>query len=86
MEIATIAGALAPLAGLACVLALPVGMGVMVWMTARGGKTTREHPPSTGYRSRSTSPEGLRNEHRRLSAAIEELERGSKTVALERER
>jgi len=88
MEIATIAGALAPLALLAC----PLGMGVMMWMMGRGmgggGKASREsqqHSPGVEYPSQPASLEVLREEHQRLSAAIDRLEHGSPTGEPERE-
>jgi hypothetical protein len=70
MEIATVTTVLAPLAVLAC----PVGMGLMMWLMARGNRGERgsdrqapsEQPPSL---------EVLREERRRLNGEIELLER-----------
>lgn len=71
MEIAAISGGLTSLALLAC----PIGMGVMMWMMARGNKkesparNTTEVP--TG---RPASIEVLREEQRRLGDEIDRLE------------
>jgi hypothetical protein len=67
--IASVTASLAPLAILAC----PVGMGLMMWMMARGSKRQgADRPPDA---DRSPSLEVLKEEHRRLGDQIERLER-----------
>ena len=72
MQIATIASTLTPLAVLAC----PVGMGLMMWMMARGNRSdrhaNRQAPPATP--TQPASLELLREEQLRLSSEIDRLE------------
>jgi hypothetical protein len=59
----------------AAVLACPVGMGVMMWLMARGMKNRpRDEPPAA-------SLEQLRAEHRRLGEQIEHLDRPQRTLS-----
>lgn len=67
MPLATIASALVPLALLAC----PIGMGVMMWMMARGN---RQQAEPVAKHAHPASLEVLREEHDRLSAEIARLE------------
>ncbi len=68
MEFASVPTALYPLAALAC----PVGMGLMMWLMARGKKREQGREPEP---SRPASVEVLREEHRRLAEQIDRLER-----------
>lgn len=79
MEIASAATTLSPLLLLAC----PVGMGLMMWMMARGNKSAK---PSDGQAPRESSAEPasvevLREEQRRLSEEIDRLEGGDASGA-----
>jgi hypothetical protein len=67
--IAAAIASLAPLAFLAC----PIGMGLMMWLMARGGK--KEQPKPSTESERSPSIEVLKEEHRRLGEQIDWLER-----------
>jgi len=68
MESASISIALYPLAALAC----PIGMGLMMWMMARGKKREEGREPEP---SQPASVEVLREKHRRLAEQIDRLER-----------
>lgn len=70
MAFASIAATLSPLALLAC----PVGMGVMMWMMARGSK---QRPDATEKPSQAASLEVLREEEIRLKSEIARLEGGA---------
>jgi len=71
MHIASITSTLAPLAVLAC----PIGMGLMMWMMARGNRSEqRPSQASPEAPSQPVSLEVLREEHCRLGEEIERLE------------
>lgn len=71
--IAALPGALTPLVLLAC----PVGMGLMMWMMARGSKKDKQSDRQALAESPTepVSLELLREEHRRLSEQIDRLQR-----------
>ncbi len=58
-------------------LACPVGMGLMMWWmgrTMKNGQSSQAEQPATPE-----NPEQLRNEHARLTAQIDQLERAEQT-------
>ncbi len=59
-------------------LACPVGMGVMMWLMARGSHKRPDQQPESS--AQPPSVELLREEHQRLGAEIERLE-GDRTPA-----
>ena len=82
---ATITSSLAPLAGLACVLAVPLGMGAMLLMMIRGGKASRPQRSGGGYPTLASAASHA-GEHERPSVATDESERDPSAVAFERQR
>lgn len=69
MPLASILSTLAPLALLAC----PVAMGIMMWVMGRGmRKQEKPVPPATA--AQPPSIEALRDEQRRIAAQIDALD------------
>lgn len=60
-------------------LACPVGMGLMMWWMGRNMKNGQNENDQAEQPAAPQNPEQLRDEHARLTAQIDQLERAEQT-------